>query len=97
MTVEVMHLGRDRRLVLDAERGRLFERELRRVRREAPHRITEPQLSGPDCRISVTTRGVTRSYDLYAQSILAETAGSGRWLFPLGVQIMIWLNEDTWP
>ncbi len=93
MKIAVREFGGPRHIILDATQTRLFQEELRRIRRHFPAGKGAPRLAAPDCVIAMANGKKRTEYELYAGAILLEKKTKKTWQFYFGVLLLEWLSK----
>lgn len=90
-TIIIREFGGSRRVRLDAAQRKLFQAELRRVRKYFPSSRGVPYRIAPDCTITITQGSKKSHYELYSRAVLFETRSKKKWQFYCGLLLLEWL------
>jgi hypothetical protein len=96
MKVRLIHLGRDRQLTLDQSRAKLTSQQIDSAKKGKPEKQPLPALAAPDCAVVLGSGTKQRKFVIVMQDQLQNPKTGQHWYFPFGLQLMIWLNADTW-
>lgn len=91
-TVTLEDLSTGKRLTLDADRTKLFTRELARVK-VAKGGPPPPPLLAPAMRIVIASGTKTTNYDLYARAVLCHAKTRRTWQLYFGLLLHEWLDR----
>jgi len=91
-TVIVQEVGGPRRITLDKDQRRLFERELARIKRGfKPGKGVPRWRIAPGSRITIRKGGRKSVYLVYDRTVLFQESTKKTWQFYFGVLLTEWL------